>query len=79
MNANSLLEAPSFRVGSHQFTAGFGFAVFVIYGWQVLYEVGRHRSMLEYPTPEVNKEFLLFSAIGAALWIGGTILTSVMP
>jgi len=31
----------------------------------------RHRSMLEFQTPEVEIEFVVFSLIGLGLWVFG--------
>lgn len=56
---------------TNEFIAGLGCAAFVIYGWQVVYELVRHRSMLEFRTPEVSREFVVFSLIGLGLWVFG--------
>jgi len=50
------------------FLSGMGFATFIIYGWQILYELFRHRSMLEYPTPDIPLEWFIFSAGGLGFW-----------
>ena len=53
------------------FLSGVGCAMFFIYGWQQLHELIRHRSMLEYQTPEISTEWCLFAAIGLIVWIAG--------
>ena len=53
------------------FLSGFGCATFLIFGWQVLYELVRHRSMLEYPTPDIPTEFCIFALVGLVIWFVG--------
>ena len=54
------------------FLSGIGFATFFIYGWQQLYELIRHRSMLEYPTPEISVAWCFFAGLGFLLWVIGS-------
>jgi hypothetical protein len=60
------------------FLSGFGCATFLIYGWQQLHELLRHRSMLEYQTPELSTEWCFFSGVGLILWIVGAYLGGVL-
>ena len=53
------------------FLSGAGCATFFIYGWQILYELVRHRSMLEYQTPDVQVEFVVFAVLGFLMWFVG--------
>ena len=53
------------------FLSGVGFATFLIYGWQILYEIVRHRSMLERQTPDVQVEFVVFAVLGFLMWLIG--------
>ena len=53
------------------FLSGFGLAVFLIFGWQIVYELVRHRSMLEYPTPDIQTEFVVFAVLGFLMWLIG--------
>jgi hypothetical protein len=57
------------------FVSGVGCAMFFIYGWQQLYELIRHRSLLEYQTPEISTEFCLMAGLGLILWVLGAFLS----
>lgn len=61
------------------FLSGFGCAMFLIYGWEQFYELIRHRSMLEYQTPEISKEWCLFAGIGLVMWVLFSILAGASP
>ena len=54
------------------FLSGFGFAIFLIYGFAQLYELVRHHSMLEYQTPEIVTGWCFFTVLGFVLWVVGT-------
>lgn len=56
------------------FLSGFGMATFLIYGWQILYELVRHRSMLEYQYPNVATEWFFFAALGLLVFVVGGLL-----
>ena len=60
------------------FLSGMGFATFLIYGWQILYEIVRHHSMLERQTPDVPTEFCVFAVLGFLVWFVGTWLGGVL-
>ena len=61
------------------FLSGFGCAMFLIFGWQILYELVRHRSMLEYPTPDISTEFVVFALVGLVLWLVVPLLGGYAP
>ena len=59
----------------YSFIAGAGFFMFWWSVWCIIYEIVRHKSMLEYQFPNIiTKGDLMFCCIGLAVWMGGTIL-----
>ncbi len=56
------------------FISGIGCATFFNYGWQQFHELIRHRSMLEYQTPEISTEWCVFAFAGFVLWFAGSLL-----
>ena len=59
------------------FLSGFGFAMFLICGIGQLQELIRHRSMLEYQTPEIVTEWCFFAVLGLVMWLVGTYFAAV--
>jgi uncharacterized protein with PQ loop repeat len=56
----------------YSFIAGIGFFMWVWFGLLFLYEIIRHKSMLEYQYPNISIEHILFIIFGFILWtIGG--------
>jgi hypothetical protein len=56
------------------FVAGFGLATFIIFGWAQLTEIVRHRSMLEYPDPEIYPMWCIMIVLGFIAWVLGSFM-----